>query len=150
MIHFYDSASPENVPSGVHACVYVNGFAWGERQIERMGAVRRISVLKEASWAKVASIIDVENGAADPTDVVPFLHERLAHGQDDGTAYVNRSNLEQVRSLVQDAKLKCLFWVATLDGTMTVEGAWAVQYHGGITAPYDLSVLHGVNYFHKP
>jgi hypothetical protein len=43
-----------------------------------------------------------------------------------------------------------LWWIATLDGTTDVPGAWAVQYQGGMRAPYDLSVLIGVDNFHAP
>jgi hypothetical protein len=150
MIHFYDAATPQNVPSGVHAAVYVNGFAWPQSQIDRMAAVRRITVEGGAEWADRASIIDVETGAATPQDVVPFLRRRMSHGWNDGTAYVNRSNWQAVKDLVNAAGLPCLYWVATLDGTQDIPGAWAVQYQGGVSAAFDLSVLHGVNHFHRP
>lgn len=151
-VHFYDSASPENIPTGVHAAVYINGFAWPESEIRRMSRVIRVSVLREAHWAQHARVIDVENGAAQPQDVVPFIRYRMAMGAGDrhnATAYVNRSNYEQVRNLVKEAGLHCRYWVATLDGTQEVEGSWAVQYWGGVRSPYDLSVLHGVNDFSK-
>lgn len=147
-IHFYDAATPENVPSGVHAAVYINGFVWPESQVQRMAAVRRISVERESHWADLASIIDVEGGAALPEDVVPFLKRRISHGWFDGTAYVNRSNYGDVAERVRSAGLMCLYWVATLDGTMEVDGAWAVQYGQGPGQAYDLSVLYGHNYFH--
>lgn len=154
-IHFYDSASPGNIPSGVHAAVYINGFAWPVEEILRMGAVKRISVLPQSFWAKYASIIDVETGAATPEDVVPFGEVRLSHGWDDPTAYVNRSNWQAVKDRVaehgSEALKKCIrYWVATLDGTQDIPGAWAVQYFGGLHTAYDLSVLHGKNDFHKP
>lgn len=149
-IHFYDAASPGNVPSGVYAAAYVNGFAWPEVEIRRMSHILRISVRPEAFWAKFASIIDVETGAASPDDVVPFIRERNAHGFNDAKAYVNRSNYDQVRSQVDAAGVRCLYWVATLDGTQQIEGSWAVQYQGGQNAPFDVSVLHGINDFHRP
>lgn len=150
MIHFYDSASPENIPSGVYAAVYVNGYKWSTHDVDRMRAVIRVSVERESSWAKEARVIDVENGAALPQDVVPFIRERRRHGHNDATAYVNRSNWDECKRLVRDAGLECFWWVATLDGTQDIPGAWAVQYYGGMRTPYDLSVLHGENTFHSP
>lgn len=146
-IHFYDAANPHNVPSGVYAAVYVNGYAWPESQIRRMHRVIRISVLREAYWARYARVIDVETGAARPEDVVPFLRHRLEFGHRDGTAYVNRSNHAIVAELVKEAGIPCRFWVATLDGTADIPGAWAVQYSGGERTAYDLSILDGIDDF---
>lgn len=155
-IHFYDAASPENVPSGVYAAVYVNGFAWPEDEVKRMRKVIRVSVEREASWATHARVIDVENGAALPEDVVPFLRERRSHGFRDGTAYVNRSNWDDVRERVESERkarphieLPAYYWVSTLDGTQDLD-AWAVQYQGGMSAAFDLSVLKGADTFRRP
>lgn len=152
MIHFYDAATPENVPSGVHAAVYVNGYAWPEVEVKRMSGVFRVSVHREAYWARFARCIDVESGAATPQDALTFLEHRRALGFNDGTVYCNRSNWEEIRQLILGAHgfPEPLWWVATLDGTTEVPGAWAVQYYGGLHTPYDLSVLHGINNFHKP
>lgn len=151
MIHFYDSASPENVPSGVYAAVYVNGFAWPRAQVNRMARVIRVSTSAEADWARDARCIDVETGAATPADAVAFVRERRRLGFDDATVYVNRSNHDEVAKLIAEVKLAPPFWwVATLDGTQDVPGAWAVQYQGGMHAAFDLSVLHGVNNFRAP
>lgn len=147
-VHFADAATPQNVPSGMHAAVYCNGFTWPADQIRRMAKIRTITVDRESHWASIASIIDVENGAALPPDVVPFLRERKARGYDDGTAYVNRGNWSTVKSLVDAAGVPCLYWVATLDGTMVIPGAWAVQYGQAPGGAYDLSVLYGHDYFH--
>ena len=150
-IHFYDAATPENVPSGVYAAVYVNGFAWPLEEIRRMRRVIRVSVEREAAWAGKARVLDIENGAAEPSDLVPFIKRRMSHGYRDATAYVNRSNWGDCLERVQHAGLRCYWWVRTLDGTQDVGGgAWAVQYRGGMTAAYDLSVLHGVDSFHRP
>lgn len=158
-VHFWDAANPANVPSGVHAAVYVNGFAWPQSQIDRMAAVFRVSVRRESFWAKFARCLDCEPGAADPAvDLVPFINERRAHGFNDATGYVNRSNwLTAIEACHRANKMEPLWWVATLDGTMQVErpaaagpgpGAWAVQYQGGMNSPVDVSILHGINNFH--
>lgn len=148
---FYDAANPRNIPSGVHAAVYINGeFKWPQSEIDRMAGVFSVSVEREAYWAQQARCIDVEKGAALPEDVVSFIKERRKH-YDDATAYVNRSNWDAVRNLVAEAHIpQPFYWVSTLDGTTDVPGAWAVQDHGGMTSPYDTSILFGVNNFHKP
>jgi hypothetical protein len=160
-IHFYDAATPQNVPSGVYAGVYVNGFTWPRSQVERMARVFRISVMRQSFWAKYARCLDMEAGAAVPEiDLVPFIRERKAHHFDDATGYVNRSNwLTAIEACHHGGEPEPLWWVATLDGTMIVErpagappgpGAWAVQYGQGPGQAYDLSVLHGINNLHKP
>lgn len=149
-LHFYDSANPAAIPSGVYAGVYVNGFAWPAAQVHRMHKVFRISVHSDPGWAAHARCIDIETGAAAPADAVPFVRERRRLGFDDATVYVNRSNMTEVRRLLEAAHLPALFWVATLDGTQDVPGAWAVQYQGGLHSAFDLSVLHGVDNFHRP
>jgi hypothetical protein len=149
-IHFYDSANPENVPSGVYAAVNIDGdFAWDQEDIDRMGRVFRYVVHPTTAKAHLARGVDIENGDATPEEAMPFLIERhRLYG--DATAYCNRSTLPTVRSLVREAGIVVFEWVATLDGTMVVPGAWAVQYQGGEHAPFDVSILHGVNNFHRP
>lgn len=154
-IHFYDASRPENVPSGVYAGVYVNSFPWPQDQIDRMHRIFRISERREAFWAHKARCIAVEPGAAEPEDVVPFMAVRLSLGYHDGVAYVNRSNWDAVKMEIKDHESELRgfvphYWVATLDGTQDVPGAWAVQYEGGGNAPFDRSILHGVDNFVRP
>lgn len=116
-----------------------------------MARVFRVSVRGESDWAHSARCIDVENGAATPQDAVAFVKERRRLGYNDATVYVNRSNHEETAKLISEAGLEPPYWwVATLDGTQDVPGAWAVQYQGGLHAAFDLSILHGVNNFHQP
>lgn len=150
MIHFYDSASAESVPSGVYAAVYINGdFAWSEHDINRMARVFRITVEPEAHWATQARCVDIEAGDVNPDDAMQFLIARHKRNGD-ATAYCDRSTLPHVQENVRLAKIQVRYWVATLDGTQDVTGAWAVQYQGGIHSAFDLSVLHGVNDFRQP
>ena len=150
-LHFYDAATPGNIPSGVCAAVAINGsYAWPEDEIRRMSRVFRYSVEREASWARYARAIDIERGAGLPEDVVPFIIARRGHGYNDGTFYCDRADLDDVRERLTHAGLPALEWVATLDGTTEIPGAWAVQYQGGGNAPYDLSVLYGVDNLHPP
>lgn len=153
-IHFYDAANSRNVPSGVHAAIPVDGdFKWVKSEIDRMSKVFFYTVLGGPEAAHHARGIDIETGdrANDPGFYMPFLIERTKH-YGDATPYCNRSTLPSVRQHCEHAGIlhAMRFWVATLDGTMDVPGAWAVQYQGGLRAPFDLSVLHGVDNFHRP
>ncbi len=157
-LHFYDAANSHNVPSGVHAAVYVNGFAWAESEVKRMARIFRVSVRSDARWARLARCIDIEAGAARPADAVSFIRHRRAIGFPDSTCYVNRSNWQEVYERVRHANLpEPLWWVATLDGTRqvalsiagrTVAHAWAVQFE--TVNGFDLSVLHGNDNFVRP
>jgi hypothetical protein len=151
-IRFYDSASPKNIPTGVYAAVYVNGrYAWPEADVDRMAKVIRISVGADPAWAAHARCIDVETGAATLEQAMAFVRERRNFGYDDATVYCDRSTLVALVEAFEHAKIRPPYWwVATLDQTQDVAGAWAVQYQGGPHAPYDLSVLHGVDNFHRP
>lgn len=150
---FYDSAAPQNIPSGVYAAVYINGFAWPQDEVHRMRKIISISVLPEASWARDARVIDVENGAAGPGDVVPFIQERRRLGHDDAIAYVNRSNWPLVVKAVGDAGLEAhvRYWVATLGGAPVLQPGqcWAEQFRDADNA-FDLSMLYGEDVFHRP
>lgn len=144
---FYDSASPWNIPSGVQAAVCINGdFAWRESDVRRMSHVLRY-IATEAGvpieeWAAHARGVDIEPGCVWPPErAVPFLVARHK-SNGDATAYCDRSVLPQVQELMQG--LPIFYWVATLDGTMEVHGAWAVQYRN-VHNLYDLSVLYGRN-----
>jgi hypothetical protein len=138
----------------VFAAVAIDGrFAWDEHDIQRMEKVFRYTVLGGMIVAHHARCIDIEagNSANSPERYMPFLVERTRH-YGDATAYVNRSNHAQVAAECEKAGILSAvhFWIATLDGTQDVPGAWAVQYQGGLHAPFDVSVLHGVNNFHRP
>jgi len=149
-IHFYDAANPGNVPSGVYAAVCIDGdFAWSQRDADRMAFVFRYVVHPTVAKAHLARGVDIENGDATIAEAMPFLVARH-HQYGDATAYCDRADLEELRFTVKKAGIVVFEWVATLDGTQEVPGAWAVQYQGGLRAPFDLSVLHGVNNFHRP
>jgi hypothetical protein len=151
-IRFYDSANSVDVPTGAYAAVYINGYyAWAEVEVARMAKVFRVSVRADPTWAASARCIDVEQGAASPNQAVAFVEERRRLGFDDATVYCDRSTWTTLITQFARAKVEApLWWIATLDGTGYLPGAWAVQYQGGPHAPYDLSVLHGVDNFHRP
>lgn len=150
---FYDSTNPRNIPSGAYAAVAINGrYAWDEYDINRMSKVFRFVEVDDggdlARHAAQARGIDIEPHCVWPPErAMPFLEARAkSHG--DATAYCNRSTWPTVRELIAKARIEVLYWIATLDGTVNVPGAWAVQYRD--TGAVDLSVLHGVDNFHRP
>lgn len=153
-LHFYDAANSHNVPSGVVAFVPADGdFKWRDSEASRMSRVAYYTVLGGAEAARYARGIDIEVGdrANIPDEYMPFLIARNQH-YGDATPYCNRSTRPSVMAACERAGIldKMHFWIATLDGTQDIEGAWAVQYQGGLHAPVDLSVLHGVDNFHRP
>jgi hypothetical protein len=154
-VHFYDSASPQNIPSGVHAAVCINGdYAWQEHDIQRMSKIFRYIAVERGrnsieEWAPHARGVDIEpNCVWPPERAMPFLIAR-AQLNGDATAYCDRSTLPHVERLVMQAHISVHYWVATLDGTMSVHGAWAVQYRD-VNNLYDLSVLLGDDNFVEP
>lgn len=158
MIHFYDSASPENIPSGAYAAAYVNGYVWPPAEIDRMSRVIRTSVEGSAYWARYARVIDVENGAASPDDVIPFFYERARAGAHDATVYASLATLQEsgiVSNLNAHGWKNPRLWVAEWDGNPAarpeVDGvkAWAKQY-SNVGTRYDLNALYGTNDFLRP
>jgi hypothetical protein len=146
---FYDSASPENIPSGVNAAVCINGkWAWRDSDIRRMANVfRYIEVGGEPEWAAHARGIDIEPECVWPvSEAIPFLVARQKHFGD-ATAYCDRSTLPELRQLCLRAEINPHLWISTLDGTMQVGDEWATQYQD-VHNLYDLSVLHGPRNFH--
>lgn len=160
--HFYDAANPSNVPSGVYAAWYVNGFVWPLEDRRRMRGGFGISVEREAFWAEHARCLDIERGAAGPEDAVPFCQRRgaflKAHHMNvnDAVIYVNRSNRGDVEERLKKAgfdivkfsvhSMTVRTWEATLDGT-DIEDVWACQNEG--LGTFDRSILHGINDLRK-
>ena len=69
MTVFYDSARPDLIPAGAHACLYYDGeFTPTEAEVKRLGPVRWITVLGGAGAAAHTGCIDSESGndAYDP------------------------------------------------------------------------------------
>jgi hypothetical protein len=160
---FYDSARWGLIPSGSDALLYWDGrYAPPASEIKRFGRTRRITVLGGAFAAAHAGAIDFEAGNA-AYEIKGRLREWAeARKTMDCRArvYCNRSDLPKAHSLVGDLPNVC-WWVATLDNKrwtlaeiaaniltearlrIDPERIWAVQYAGGMTAKYDVSLLMG-------
>lgn len=142
-----DSATPTNIPDSWNGAVaaYIDGeFAWPRHQIARFHQVIRISVTGAASAARAARVIDVEQGAATPADAADFIRERIRLGHHDATVYCSRDTVPAVQKAC--AGLAHRLWVADWTGhPHKIHGidAWAVQYHGGPSLPFDTSIIYG-------
>lgn len=87
-------------------------------------------------------ILDVERFDAIPTDVPGWVRRFKRPGRRRPTVYANRETWPAVLEALAAANLPADavdWWAATLDGTMLVAGAVAVQYIS--TGPYDESVI---------
>ena len=154
MIHFYDSATPENIPSGSYAAAYVTGFAWSGEQQRRMARLFHIATQGSPTyWARFARCADCEPGAFTIEQTVEYCIARHDHGHSDFTAYANEStDQEGLVSALKATGKPFRLWVAAWDGDPSnrpvIGGipAWAKQY-SNLGDRYDLSVLYGVNDF---
>lgn len=155
----FDSVNPMVIPANHWVAGYLNGrYAWPDSSWDRFPGHVKISVLGgQPRVARFARVLDVESGDATDSDVVPFVRERLATRRTDATIYCNRDTLPAVRAALADAGLEagkdCRLWVATLDGTKTIQdmsGVWAIQDQGGVLAPYDISTGYGPADFVHP
>jgi hypothetical protein len=142
-----DSATPQNIPSSWDGAVaaYINeAYAWPDAQIDRFRRVIRISVNGDPAEARRARVIDVERFAASPADAPPFIRERMRLGHNDATIYCSRDTVPAVQQAC--GRLPHRLWVADWTGAPhKIHGidAWAVQFHGGPSLPFDTSIIYG-------
>ena len=167
-IHFYDSANPSAIPSGVYASVNI-GF-WTQAEADRMRRVFHAVEFQNTSpsLARICRCIGVEPNAASVAEAIQFCIARHEFGRDDFTVYTSLGEgsdpthqpgmvgiINALRSNAPGRPFR--LWIAEWDmnpgNRPEAEGvkAWAKQYvsePGG--HPYDLSVLYGVNDFIRP
>jgi hypothetical protein len=150
----YDSANPSNIPANAEAVFYYadGRYAWSPHRFPGAKA-RGITVLGNPA---VASIIDMEPGCVWPPDsgvLRNFVATRMeTHG--DACVYTFRSAVVECMSALNGLKPGARLWLTTLDGTAPEEyegfTCAAVQNYGGMTAPYDESVIYDVDWMeHK-
>jgi hypothetical protein len=89
------------------------------------------------SAADSGDILDVENGDATPAQVPGWCDAFNRPGRRAPTVYCNRSAWPGVIAAVGNRTVD--YWISTLDGTMFIPGAVAVQYVDN--GPYDSSVV---------
>lgn len=148
-------------PGNPVACYCDGEYAWSPAQEHLFGRKIRITVeanLTEA--AEHARCIDVENGAATPADVRPFLEAHAKLGFSNGTVYCSAANVRNVVEAVHGFTIP-RWWVAwywgkpgyptaaqvlaevrRLTGVNLPEASlWACQYAN--YPQWDLSVVYG-------
>jgi hypothetical protein len=146
-LHMADRATPQNIPDSWNGAVaaYINErYAWPHHQIMRFNQVIRISVTGDPDEAKKARCIDVEQFAATPAEARAFIRERIRLGHHDATVYCSRDRVPEVRRACHGLPFR--LWVADWTGQPhRIHGidAWAVQYHGGPSLPFDTSIIYG-------
>jgi hypothetical protein len=160
---FYDSARSGLIPTGADAALYVDGrYKVTPQQAKRFGRTRWITVLGGSAVAAEAGAADFEAGNSVhdiPGKLRSWALERQAMNCR-ARVYCDRADLGKALSLVGDLPNVC-FWLATLDGkpwdaaellaeikaayriALKLERLWGIQYEGGMTAPYDKSILVG-------
>lgn len=73
-----------------------------------------------------ATIIDIETGARTIRDLVPWYEQKLANHLTYITMYVNRSNIVAANAALGSRPINR--WVATLDGTLHVDGFTPMEW----------------------
>lgn len=146
MREFYDSTQPAKIPTGALACLYADGdFASGLVNLGRFAGVKWITVL----GSQFAQIADFErgNGVFGNTGALRAWAGGVAHQGLEPIVYCDLANLATVRARLAGLGRPYLVWLATLDGNQLnaryTTGLFGVQFQGGLTADYDLSVLYG-------
>lgn len=166
LIHFYDSAAPQNIPSGSYAAVELTNFPWDQEDIDRMHRIFRFVASGTPSyWMHKARAVDFEPGGDRLQQVIDACIARHSYRFDDFTVYADESHMNDadgsgnsLPKILRDHASGHPFrlWVAAWDGLPearpVIDGvpAWAKQFQGGVTAPYDLSALYGVNDLQRP
>jgi hypothetical protein len=157
MTEFYDSARWDLIPGHADALLYGDGlYKVTAGQARRFKAVRWITVFGDPGCGAA----DYEQG--NPVFGEPGALKRWVAGRKEmgcrARVYTDLSNLPAAYRAVGGSE-NVVWWIATLDGdrrtlAQTAElvkrsapldpkKIWALQYWGGMTAPYDKSVLYG-------
>lgn len=130
MHYLRDSDDPFAIP--LDGCTAVAGYGDGRAQWSSAGWARFVPPMIVLSIvidpAHIGDVLDVERGAAGPSSCPGWADRFQRAGRRRPTIYCNRSTIDLVRRAMGGRAFD--WWAATLDGTMYVEGAVAVQYCG--------------------
>ena len=144
-----DSTNPFDIPLEGLAAVagYGDGlYQWGSEGWARFQSpIVSLSIVVHP-WDR-GDILDVETGAAAPVNCLDWALRFDRPGRRLPTIYCNRNTIAAVRLAMGDRPFD--WWAATLDGTVDVPDAVAVQYCGSAdsndpcrtTGHYDESVI---------
>ena len=143
-----DSTNAFDIPVTTPAVAgYVDGlYRWSADMWARFPASTVRKMIAVSPGTNGGDIGDVETGDMRPDTVRSWAIMRIAAGLAHPCAYVNRANRPAVEAAL--AGLPCVLWIATLDGTQTVDPGplpvVAVQYAGEAQtgAHYDESIVY--------
>lgn len=156
MIECLEAADPRNIPAGWDGPVggYPNHHPpWTEKNFRRFSRTYRISVQRQAFWARGNRVIDVEALAATVPDIAPFVVERERYHHQDATAYFSLSRWHEVRAHLDAHKIGPdrirLFIADWTDHPHTIGPdvlggnwhAWAVQFENA--GPFTRTMVYG-------
>ena len=138
MIIMRDSTNPEEIPTDTPVVAgYADGFyEWDQTDWDRFPNAIKLTIATNANTE--ADILDVENGDATPSQAVEWCNRFNRPSRERPTIYCNRSTWPTVQSLLAGHVVD--YWISTLDGTESVDGAVAVQYKDVQT--YDQSAIN--------
>lgn len=132
-----DSVNAWGIPPGTPVVAgYADGlYAWSSVDWALHADAVRLSIAVDP--AHQADILDVERYDAVPTDVPGWCDRFNRPGRRAPTIYCNRSSWPACKAAAAGRTVD--WWVSTLDGTVDVPGAVAVQFTD--VGPYDESVI---------
>jgi hypothetical protein len=137
----YDSITPQNIPADADLIAgYVNGLYANIPMLQaRFPHARTVAISVESS-ENAGTVLDVENGDADPVSAPAWVKLRRAAGVDP-TVYCNSSTWGAVQSAFKAAAVpEPHYWIAQYDDDPTIPaGAVAKQYADA--GPYDISAV---------
>jgi hypothetical protein len=122
LIPFYDSVTPAAIPetaTGVAGYVDDAADAWSQADFARFKTAKRLTITRNPQII-LASILDVETGAADPTSVPTWVNKlRYIHAVP--WVYCGSNNWQTIYNLCEENKVaQPFYWVAHPDGSMVL------------------------------
>ena len=164
-VDFYDAIRPRYIPAGALAACYGYGpFAVSTGELARFPGHILINDMPGApEAARLCRVLDVEMGAARPSDSPGHVRDREEHGHGDATIYASLDNIPAVVFALGDLLRRTRLWVAwwgqaeiprpfdiaaelaTRGCTVPEDRIWAVQFANG--RAFDTSRLYGADDF---
>lgn len=158
MTQFYDSVTPANIPAAAYAALYADGaYAAPARDVSRFAGVQWITVTGKTQSAGITAYEPGNPVYSDGGALLAWVVSRVAAGWQP-VVYCDRSDLPKAVEALGSSAAHVWWWVPTLDNTpwtaqalvadvgvaeVTTSSLWACQYAGGLSAPYNVSLLYG-------
>lgn len=144
---FYDSTQPGKLPHALVALYCDGDYAAGETGLGEFSGIKWITVLGN-QFAQIADF-EPRNAVYENETALARWAGGMQHQGVTPIVYTDLGNLPLVRERLGPVNPHRPYWVwaATLDGNKLsadyTPGLWGVQFAGGPTANYDISVLYG-------